>query len=432
MHETAYSSHETSDARLILCSGMFSSGSTWLYNIVYELIAHKSKDLRIARFYAETLNSFPEDAWDHDYIVVKNHHPDTALIELAAERNAPILLTVRDPKDAAASLMTRFLHPANVAAQHVINSARRLIEIRPDQIKLLLHYEDQFTRDVNTIHRISECLQIELSDEDARAIFEKFTPQRVQESIARLEEEGVFQPGLSRAAQHDPATHWHPGHIGDGRIGKFETLLSEQQQIRISHETNAYARTFDYPVTWAEIDALQATQGGLIALLKRAGHDASIKAALDQADQVFIPTIDLDVNLGDWRIRYENDGSAILVLSGGDFSAHSHGRTAGFSMRVTDAFERAASGHKIQIRAVVRSSSAKTQIALAYSTNEVGNSGWRLFVTGPQWQVIEFEYAVPQMKAGMGDFIGLMPGPADRPAVEVCLVTARVVTDGPA
>lgn len=432
MQASAHSIFANSATRIIICSGLQSSGSTWLFNIVIELIQLQNKDFRIARFFADTLDAIPEAGWDSDYLVIKCHAPSASLLALAAQRNAPVLMTVRDPKDAAVSFAQRFLLPVDTSILYVVASANALVKIAPEQISLLLQYETHFTRKIETVHRVANCLGIEISDADAASIFEKFTPQRVQESIDRLEKQGAFAPGLERAVQYDPETHWHPGHVGDGKIGKFHEVLSKQQQTRIMHETRAYARAFGYPAAWADVDALQATQSGLIALLKRAGHDAPIKAALDQTDFVFVPVINFDANPGDLPIRYDNDGCAILILKDGNFNAPSSGRTAGFSIQVTDAFERAASGHKIRIRAVVRSSSTETQLALAYSTNEVGNSGWQRFVAGPQWQVIEFNYAVPQMKNGLGDFIGVMAGPADMPAVEVCLVTARVIPDAAA
>ena len=107
----------------------------------------------------------------------------------------------------------------------------------------------------------------------------------------------------------------------------------------------------------------------------------------------------------------------MLKLAGGDRSGASDGVTAGFVIRVRDAFEREASEHAVRVRVLARSTdAAPTRLAVAYSTNEVGNSGWRWRDVGPSWEVCEITYDVPKRKNGNGDYIGLMPAEWARPA----------------
>ena len=65
-----------------------------------------------------------------------------------------------------------------------------------------------------------------------------------------------------------------------------------------------------------------------------------------------------------------------------------------------------------------------TRVGIVYSTNKVGNSGWQWHVVGPTWAVCEFEWNVPELVNGGGDYIGLMPDEADAPAVEIRSVSA--------
>jgi hypothetical protein len=117
-----------------------------------------------------------------------------------------------------------------------------------------------------------------------------------------------------------------------------------------------------------------------------------------------------------------------MRLAGGDPAAVSTGRTSGYGIQVSDALESQASGNPVRVRVVARSLNAAPQsrFALAYSTNEVGNTGWRWQSAVPEWAIFELEYDVPPMKAGRGDFIGLLPDQEGAPGVEVAAVCVHV------
>ena len=102
--------------------------------------------------------------------------------------------------------------------------------------------------------------------------------------------------------------------------------------------------------------------------------------------------------------------------------------TGGYSIRVSDQTELAASGKPVRVLVVARAAEAasSSRLAVAYSTNEVGNSGWRWFPVGQEWAELEMDYDVPPMKNGRGDFIGLLPDKQGAPAVEVSAVALRV------
>jgi hypothetical protein len=116
------------------------------------------------------------------------------------------------------------------------------------------------------------------------------------------------------------------------------------------------------------------------------------------------------------------DGSGITALriAKGEERANSTGSTGGYGVRVSDELEKLASGRAIKLRLLARSlDAAKGRIACAYSTNEVGNSGWRWMSFGPEWEIKSFDYKVPPMKDGKGDFVGLLPPPASAPETEI-------------
>lgn len=116
----------------------------------------------------------------------------------------------------------------------------------------------------------------------------------------------------------------------------------------------------------------------------------------------------------------DGSGFTLLRIARGDEKAASSGNTGGYSVRLPDEIEKAASGRPIELRLLARSmNAAEGRIACAYSTNDVGNSEWRPLAFGAEWEIRSFKYQVPPMKHGNGDFVGLLPPPNSEPVTEI-------------
>ena len=123
----------------------------------------------------------------------------------------------------------------------------------------------------------------------------------------------------------------------------------------------------------------------------------------------------------------ERSGTGYISLANGKTNATSHGMTEGYSIRLPDTIEAAASRNRVSVNVVARAAgSAQSRFALAYSTNEVGNSGWRWQDAGPEWSVFTMEYDVPVMKKGNGDFVGILPDTDGRPGTEFCYLSVNI------
>ena len=62
---------------------------------------------------------------------------------------------------------------------------------------------------------------------------------------------------------------------------------------------------------------------------------------------------------------------------------------------------------KVTVYAKQPSSNASSSIAVAYSTNDVGNSGWQNFTPTTSWAPYSFFYDVPKPSSGGTDFLGI-------------------------
>lgn len=120
----------------------------------------------------------------------------------------------------------------------------------------------------------------------------------------------------------------------------------------------------------------------------------------------------------------DENGPARIVLSGYREDARSHGRTQGVSFQVPDEVERSASGRLIEVIIIARSPQPATFRA-AYSTREVGNSGWRELEVEDSWTAVSLTYTVRPMEEGAGDYIGVLP-PTEN-VVEIAGIAVRIL-----
>lgn len=61
----------------------------------------------------------------------------------------------------------------------------------------------------------------------------------------------------------------------------------------------------------------------------------------------------------------------------------------------------------VSVTAKQPTSGASSQFAIAYSTNDAGNSGWHTFTPTTTWQEYSFEYTVPTPNTGGTDWLGI-------------------------
>lgn len=231
--------------RLVLCAGQFGSGSTWVFNAVRGLLARAMGQPEIRGLFADSLRDLPEFTRIGAPLVVKAHRPDRSLRLLGALYGAPMVISVRDPRDAVVSMAQRFGEPVPDCIRAVADCARHLMLLREQPRVLVLRYEDGFTTAPGTVARLAAFLRLAVGEEACAAIAAALTPERVRETVAALERAGVFG-ATPDPRRHDPRTLWHPGHVGDGRVGKHREALAPEAAAEVLAATAAYCRAFGY------------------------------------------------------------------------------------------------------------------------------------------------------------------------------------------
>lgn len=243
---------KSAPGKIFLCAGLKSSGSTWLYNAVVQLLeqangcfGRSAPAAPIVPFYADNVREFPHDAERASVIVVKTHRPSNALEFLGRYAHATVFITVREPRDAIASLMQRFGHRFEPCLREVSTNAARLVDLLRNEDVVILRYEDRFYERPETLDVLSRQLHLNISKRVLRRIFSSLSASNVEKRIRYLSARGAFGTSPSPDS-FDPRTHWHPGHIGDRRIGKYDPILSCKMQQRVLLAMQDYCTVFRY------------------------------------------------------------------------------------------------------------------------------------------------------------------------------------------
>ena len=275
--------------RFFFCCGLHGSGSTWMFNLAREICRTQGVDFVSCHreFYAK----LPLDDLGSRLLVVKSHNPMDDLRPFIANSSEPAVITIRDPRDAVVSVMQRFPNsPANnfdEALKTVAHSARGLVALSRLREIPIFRYESGFVGSVETFDRIAAMLGASVSEDRRSAILAGLTPEAVKQTIGSLEAAGVIRG----EDVWDRETLWHANHVGDGKVGKFESNLSPAQQNEIIEQTREFCDYFGYDVTAREMakrEAPHAVSPGsapiAVVEARQPEPDRSAVAALSRRD----------------------------------------------------------------------------------------------------------------------------------------------------
>ena len=99
-----------------------------------------------------------------------------------------------------------------------------------------------------------------------------------------------------------------------------------------------------------------------------------------------------------------------VTVGGGEDGEGAGGSTSGVAFKIGEATEAAVSGKRIRVTVTGKSADGgDAATRLAYSTADVGNSGWRDVVFTGDYSEQSFIYPVPTMENPRVDFLGVLP-----------------------
>jgi len=229
------------------CLGMYGSASTWTFNLVQKLAATLVPGHPVApHIVADSLPDLDDSA---STLVIKTHA--TSAAEELAQRATAIIITIRDPRDAIASLMAHNKAPFDLALHLTKATAFMCARLVTHDRALLLWFEDRFYDNPTTIDKLAATFNAELSDVDRNRIFAETRRKVIEDFIADLETlptvESEFDELTGQQDTHDQITGWHKHHAGrKGEIGRWRRELSSSQVTAIEDCLRGWMESFTY------------------------------------------------------------------------------------------------------------------------------------------------------------------------------------------
>jgi hypothetical protein len=200
--------------RLVATIGLHASASTWVFNVVRELMVAAFGAQEVLSLYTEEPGELPDRLSRTDQrIVLKSHHGSADFDTWLESVQAAMFLSVRDPRDASVSMAHRFNAPLKTAAGWLVGDCRRMVALRARNP--VLKYEERFFEHRTTVDQIAKALSLELDSNVTDAIFDRYATSVVRSLAQKLTDSG---------SEMDEVTQIHRGHIGDTRSGKWREL----------------------------------------------------------------------------------------------------------------------------------------------------------------------------------------------------------------
>ncbi len=214
--------------KTIWCLGLYASASTWAFNAVRML--HEATGRPAKTYFLSGAANFAPFA-EHVTHIVKSHEiTDPATAQELGRRAEKILITIRDPRDAVASMLRHHQHGFDKTLDLVEQTLKLCVRYAGDPRAKLLAYESRFHEQPAAISAFAAHLGLNPSPQACASIFEQLQRKNVEKYIAQMPR----MPGILQNRESgdllDPRTHWHTHHAGrSGEIGRWQHELNLEQ-----------------------------------------------------------------------------------------------------------------------------------------------------------------------------------------------------------
>ncbi len=247
---------------VVWCAGMYASGSTWAYNVMRALAAAYSART-VHSLFANTAADLAGIGADGSVHVVKTHDLGPEAAALLFAKTPRVVVTIRDPRDAVASLMTYQRYPFAMALDTVERSARFVTMAGARAGALQLRYETGFTDDAATVAQIAAAIGMPADAATCAQVFAACRREAVEAFIGGLETLPRAHRDGRSGDVFDPETQWHKHHAGrTGEIGRWKHTLQPAQAQAVEQRLADWMAAQGYAVAPAAPPAAASFPAG--------------------------------------------------------------------------------------------------------------------------------------------------------------------------
>lgn len=205
---------------IVVCLGMPRSGSTWLFNVVRELV--EAAEGGVESFEATSLTAVDSLLVGKSRaIVIRCHTLTDAMLRLMLAAGVQFVLSTRDPRDCVASLCAQLGGRSSGWSTEVSRSLATVATVQQETGASVFAFEDHFIDDPETPFALVRYLGLALPDEAVRRVASSWTKEFVQARIEAVSDNEPTEYGF----RSDPVTGLNESHVGDGRIGKWRDVV---------------------------------------------------------------------------------------------------------------------------------------------------------------------------------------------------------------
>jgi hypothetical protein len=192
--------------------------------------------------YADTPDQLP--AAPPRCLVIKSHQGSDALEDWLRTRQVPLILSVRDPRDAAISMALRFKRPLDITVRWIAADCARVGRLA-SCAGLLLRYEARFFERPAALARIAGHLGLTPAPEMLERIFARYETMAVRTLAAAVPNLPPERLTMVGEFPMDKETQILVPHIGDTRSGKWHALPPETQ-TKLTNFYRPFLHQFGY------------------------------------------------------------------------------------------------------------------------------------------------------------------------------------------
>jgi len=226
--------------------GMHGSASTWVFNVVRELMIATAGEEKLCALYTENPKELPGEAKRAGkLLLVKSHQCSAEMDAWLAASSAMIVLSLRDPRDASMSMAQRFNARLEHAVRWVAQDCNRLVKLAAEG-HALLRYEDRFFDHQASVARLAQLLGVQPDEALIRPIFDRYQTESVRRFASQLETLPRGRLVIGAVSRLDRVTQIHGTHIGDARSGKWRDLPAPVQ-TELTRVFRPFLERFGYP-----------------------------------------------------------------------------------------------------------------------------------------------------------------------------------------
>jgi hypothetical protein len=231
----------------IWCLGMYASASTWLFNVVLKIARRLYPGRPVIGGFVHTLANLEVTRGPARLAIIKSHETEPAAADELGRLAATIFVSIRDPRDVVASLMTFQGHGFDKALQLAEASARLCCRFGHDPRAALLRYESGFVDDPDTLALLAARLGGTLAPQEQARIFGESRRAAIERYIASIDKMPTTLWSRQTGDYLDPVTHWHRHHANrTGEIGRWRRVLSPSQTAIIDSSLADWSAKFGY------------------------------------------------------------------------------------------------------------------------------------------------------------------------------------------